>query len=357
MKNIYRLSFLFFFLLVSCVEQYIVKSKNTYPDWKSVSKLISKDHQLIINIGDFSKHHKVFQEYRLKKDDQLFPSHLSMGGFKIRKRYLEIIKERLPKNSLVLSASDHYHHEGHIKGLPLDALKYPLSFLKKSSLIKKRPWVNSNILNIQTGQPENFSQKSQVKILSNSAQILSINDTTLLKNLSSKSLLGLYFQDGVTTLLKNRHDGLNILLYHGETKCSSSAIKSVMSFSKASKKLSLNCPKGDALLNLIERLPHSFNLSLIISTRKSSGVGFVKDIPVLFSGLAETMLHPILIHKDDFKKSYVLPSLKMCHHFFKATQDCHYRSIEEKENDQRLDLLKEKGFDLVPAKFLGIKVI
>lgn len=360
MKNISK-TFLFslLFVVFSCIDQDSVGHHNTYPQWKILSKLITKDHELVVNVGNFYPYKEVKKDLRRSNDDISFPITINIGGHEVRKRYLEILKERLLDSTLIISATNNFDDSYPVASLPIDGLKFPLMAVENKGsnyTLPKANWLNSNILDIKTGKPSDFNNSVKDKKQISKSQIIALNDSSLLKNIRGNKLTGLYFQDGVTTLLKNKSNAMTILLYHGETNCKGKLVHKIVSFKEA-KGFGLSCPPNDPLYQMVKRLPTPESVSLIVSSNEVPGAGFIDGIPVLFSYDSETYLHPILLHKDNRKKSLLLPSLKMCHKFFKTTNDCHYRLKDYRKNAARVKLLKEKGFDMKSATFLGMDII
>jgi hypothetical protein len=328
-----------------------------YNNWKDIDQLIDHDSLFIVNVGDFSSHQDSFIEIKEPKSEIALPALIKIGGISTLTSYLNIIKKRFKHKAIILSANDinpRYTANTKRTLIPIDAIKVPLSHFGKTkpNELYKYPWVNSNVLNIQTGKPHqqnHLSEKVVIKEKSNKlVTITAINHVNLIKG---KNINGFYFRDSVSTFLKYEKDHFNIILYHGPTACESSVIEKPVSFKK-SLEYQLICEKLDPLRVLVERLPPG-SIDLIVSSLNLEGAGFINKTPVIFSGNSKNYIFPLLLNlSKSEKKSFLMPPIKLCHQMLIATKDCNLKTFKERD----IPLIEQMGPTLMPVKFLGYDV-
>lgn len=363
MKPVFRstltINFIVLIFTFSCQEQKATE-KFSYPSWNKISRLINKNSIVIFNTGDFTHNDLVHLEMRKISHDKNFPISLKVGGNLVRQSYIEIIKKKLKDKAVIVSPSQvdrPFDLSASIKQVSLDGVNFPLSFLKnkEGKLSSSIPWINSNILKITTAKPYAPDNVSHSRVTSSQVKIMAINGPLELKKLSSNDRIGFYFQDEVSTLLKNKNLGLTVVLYHGETSCQGFHIEKPISFIKK-EGMNIKCEPNDRLVNLIKRLPPK-TIDLVVLSSKKQGAGFIDNIPVLFSGNSRDFIYPIVLNKKrKANMSYFVPGIKLCHKVFASTKDCVYEVGDEDLDETRQSSLQKRGYGLIPAMFLGHEI-
>lgn len=349
-------------VLASSCRDNTPKKFTGYDSWPFLGQHFEKESILVINVGDFTSKKTPHIETPKSQEIPNLPALIKVGGSTGLKGYLDIIEKRFPTSQLhvvsannidyrYFAAKDYIHH-------PLTAIKVPLEhFLSmQPPKLHEMPWINSNVLNIQTGKVVTSDAIKEDRPHSDSKsdiKFLAINDHTLVKD---KKISGFYFQDSVTTVLKSAKAKIKVLLYHGPTECQGKVMSEPTPFTMA-KKLTLDCPKKDYLQELVQRLPRN-SIDLIIASSLNKGAGFINETPVLFSGDEGHHLYPVLLFPHEKqglnnKKSYLLPPIKLCHQMLTATHKCDLDSFTDEEKKK----LEITGHHLIPAKFLGHEVL
>lgn len=365
MNPVFKRGFLRIFLVLlitfSCEEKTEIEV-NSYPSWNKISRVINKNSVVIFNIGDYIVNNEEHLEMRKIHQDINLPISLKVGGNEIRQSYISIIKKKLKEKAVIVSLTQTpspFDLPESSKKVQVDAINFPISSLKvknkQKELTELIPWVNSNILQITTAIPYAPQNVSSFKMINSDIKLMAINGPSELKKLTSSQAVGLYFQDEVSTLIKNKNKGLNLLLYNGETSCQGHLVTKPTSFLNK-KEMTLKCPQSDHITRFVKRLPPN-SLDLIVIASSKQGAGFIGNIPVLFSGHSRDFIYPIILSKKrKDNMSYFVPAIKLCHKVFASTKDCVYEIGNKQLDKNRQSHLQKRGYGLIPAMFLGHEI-
>jgi hypothetical protein len=360
-RNTIYLRFIVLLFTFSCQEQ-TTTQQFSYPSWSKISRIVNKNSIAVFSVGDFTRHDQVHLEMRKIDQNKDLPISLKIGGNSVRQSYIKIIKNKLNDRAIIVSSSQverPLNLSPAANEVTLDGIGFPLSFFKskqaKKELSSSIPWINSNILKITTSKPFTPSNVSKHKITKSQVKILAINAPKEVKKLKPSESVGFYFQDEVSTLLKNKNKGLTVVLYNGDTTCHGHHITKPTSFTKK-KSMTIKCDPNDRLLSFVNRLPPN-TIDLIVLSSSKIGAGFIDNIPVLFSGNSRDFIYPIILNKRrKDNMSYFVPGIKLCHKVFASTKDCVYEVGDKELDEARLLKLQKRGHGLIPAMFLGHEI-
>lgn len=376
-------------LATSCDDEEKIVQIYSYPEWQKNQFFSEKPEEdlFIFHHGKIQENFYPHQE--LKKADlpKAMPSSMKIGGAAILSQYLKIIKERFGQKAMILSFGDlNYLNSDKIKQkhlketlskIALDGILLSKDDLPKNTTLLKNglddlPWFNSNILAIKSGDPVDTFKSRPYLWFSNEDHKVATLGITSYQALSSKErneISGYYFQDPVTTVLRNKNKiskqggDLLILYYNGSIGCESEPSTTAISL-KNLPSMSEVCKKDNEILNTLKRLPPGA-VDLVLSNDSNFFGAKFGDVPVLGLYKPEDFISGIRLKieysKINLEKSYLLPPIKICHKAFIGTHDCVYKVKDEDEdedlNEERFDILEKSTFTMVNARFLGHEVL
>lgn len=375
-------------LACSCTFSSIPQKIYSKPDWDNTSEDSKEDISkiLIVSTNNFegniqSQTESIF----LNKINKYLT--FEVGGSEILYSYLKILRKRYQGNVLFVDSGNSLKNNGmednklkalklfdklnyHAMAFGLDEIKnlYPQDqYLGKYKI----PFINSNIINLKTGKlldNENITSYKIYQVNKTQIGIISISSNLIKKQ--NKKLKGLYFLDPILSILKTKKRlkklgvDIIILLAQLNTTCSSPKFRRQKTLNDW-KSHKLHCPKEDKdeLVKLIKRLPPN-TIDFIIGGSDTFSTGFINQIPVIqnpgkgkYIGLLEINFNNITkkVIKD---KTKIYQPIKLCHNFLYQTNDCHLGKDLPPDNSASYQrLTKLDNFSIVPAKFLGIKVV
>lgn len=383
MLKVFLLSILIFF--VSCEDKETFTKLNSFPEW-SEEKFKTGTPLFIFMVGGFSE--TLFPATELKPVGlpKEMPHALKVGGLPIMTSYLNTIKERFPDRSLILgmtgssSVPKDLSKERLIfksmKQLPLDSLLLTKKILpiksnregnKENEEYNGLPWLNSNILSIQSGEPINSYGNEAYKIVEKAGLkigLLGVSSFTLLNSKERNEISGYYFQDPVTTVLKYkdvlRKKGADfiVLLLNTRNSCKKLPNQNYLHFKDLKNTLDF-CNDDFEAKTLLDRLP-PLSVDLILTNQENTSATLYRNTPIVslykpnqfISGIRLTFERDRL----NFEESLVLPQVKLCHQMFAGTQDCVFKTGNEEFDSERFDILEKSAFGLVSSRFLGKEI-
>lgn len=313
------------------------------------------------------------------------PEFFEVGGANLLENYLDILKDKYPKNLLLVDT-------GHIfdlkSALPkkkmvlniFEKLKYDgivfteqelISIQNDESIMLKRkiPFIASNIINLKTGKalkrrtvhPYRIKKIGDIKV-----GLIALTMFNTVSKPNKDKLKGVYFEDPVLSFLKTRKllrkKGADILiiLSHLETSCSTTRPQAEKRGSDRGKN-QIHCPGSDDLTKFLKRLPVG-SVDLVVVGDNHFASGFVGDIPVIQNPGKGKFISTVDIFVDiESKKllkdkTIIHTPTKLCRTFFLTTNDCHLENESNKLRKVRRKYQAEDEFKIISAKFLGEKI-
>lgn len=362
---------LLFIFLPSCFNQIsLTRPQLSSPDWRNRPQ---KKHLKTLLIAATNN----FQGKLNAKTTKDF----KVGGSKVLKSYFNILQKRYPGELLKIDAGGFLGNSSSLSSLNLikyyqeigyDAIGMNLSDLKNvialnknnQNLSQKIPLINSNIFDLkQNGKISKNAIPYQI-IVKNNIKIGIVSLNHYMENKKQKNL-NIYIEDPVRTFLKlhqyltkKKKVDIIIALANFATYCSSKR-------SNNKNTPTLNCSRSsnkklidDQLLSFVKRIPPN-KVDAIVANGQHFAEGFLNGIPILQNpglGLYISRLHLIYDSKNKIlvkNKTKILPPLKVCHYFYRATFDC----FEGKRSPSEISKLEKTSYEKIPAKFLGYSVL
>ncbi|MFW5887453.1 MAG: bifunctional metallophosphatase/5'-nucleotidase [Bacteriovoracia bacterium] len=320
-----------------------------------------------------------------------------VGGAAAISTYLNILKSRYPDQVVLVDAGDAFQGTiiaNKFKGKPLikffnymgyDALTIgnhefdygpvsasrvvakphddPQGALKAAIAESKAPYVASNILSLTNGKPLDWQNTlPYVSKKINDVKIGFLGMTTLQtpNSVVSSNIKGLYFDDPVKNILKYskilRDQGAKIiiLLAHAGTSCGATLAakhgieKEKFNFNPNNNSI---CDKEGELFKTLEKLPPGVIDGVVSGHTHDKIANFINKIPVIQSypyGKYFARMELFYDEKNDKvlnNKTIIHQPIKLCHQFFKASEDCHGK--DSAINHQKT----------IPATFLGKTIV
>ncbi|MBT3586017.1 MAG: hypothetical protein HN509_14015 [Halobacteriovoraceae bacterium] len=379
--------------LLSCTFTKVPTQIYSHPAWKGEDE----DHYLkkVVLVsthffqGNLNPKKEEFpdQFVKLHGDDKRFKfPKLEVGGAAVLSSYLRIFQKRYPKQSILLDTGnifDHFDDSNSEKTLrfyekiKFDGVLYThrdlttyLKNTKNNEASFKVPFLNSNIIDLKTGEPfadQNHAPYKLIKVSGLKVGIIAVTSLETLNSEKRKNLSGVYFEDPILSFLKakkalaRKGAQLIFLMAHLNSHCKAPYPKESKTFaSRANYQLSCG-GKSDELMTLIRRLPpHS--VDAIVLSKGTLGSGYIGDLPVIQGPGKGQYISRVDFYYDIGEaklireKTLVHPPVKVCHSFFLPTQDCYLGDRNSPVKINRWDMLKESSFQVMPAKFLGHEV-
>lgn len=372
-------------VVTSCDDDDKIVEINSYPEWQQSQFFTEKSQEdlFIFYHGKIQENLYPHQELKPANLPKAMPNAMKVGGSAILSQYLKTIKERFSNKAMILAFGDlNYfgsddvkkkHIDGALSKLSIDGIllskdDLPKSDSKSPETLERLPWFNSNILAINSGDPvATFKASPHLWFTNNDHKIavLGITSYQLLSAKERNEISGFYFQDPVTTVLRNKNiiskegSDLLILYYSGQTGCKSKNETKPSSFEKLPR-LEKICPKDNEILNTLKRLPPGA-IDLVISNDENLWGARYEDIPVLGTFQPENFISGVRLNitdsKINLKKSYLFPPIKLCHQVFIGTHDCIFHVQDEDLDEERFDILEKSSYAVVNARFLGHEVL
>lgn len=145
-----------------------------------------------------------------------------------------------------------------------------------------------------------------------------------------------------------------ILSLHIKHRCQFPTTREAIKFSQTTAPLSIECPKDELLSKFLKVIPPNSVDLIIINGMDKEGRGHYLGNPIVQIPTSGKYSLPIILSQTDNKREHILlPYLKLCHRFFKGTEDCHLERDYLELEAKRIDLIKDSHFSIVPALFLG----
>lgn len=382
------LLFVFIFLIVSCEDKETFTKLNSFPEWSEEKFNAGTNGQplYIFMVGGFSE--TLFPSTELKPSGlpKEMPHALKVGGLAIMTTYLNTIKERFPNHSLILgmtgpeeTTSDPSREKlifKSLKQLPLDSLLLTKKILplksnregnKENESFHNLPWVNSNILSIQSGEPiESYGNEAYKIIEKGGVKIglLGISSYSLLNSKERNEISGYYFQDPVTTILKYK-DVLKkkgadfiVVLLSTKNSCKRLSNKKYLFF-KDLKNTKEFCHDDFEVKKLLDRLP-PLTVDLILTDQEDTSATLYRNTPIVSLYQPDQFISGVRLSFErdriNFNESLVLPQVKLCHQMFAGTQDCIFQTGNDDFDSKRFDILEKSAFGLTSSRFLGKEI-
>ena len=229
---------------------------------------------------------------------------------------------------------------------------------KKNISLHKAPYVVSNIIDLKTTRLIKWKNTYPYIIKEvNGLKVAVIGGLSSLawKSIRKENIRGLYIRDLSGPLIKYAHaarkEGAQVVvaLLHAGGLCGQQLIKKYhlnqyqVNFNPRGEKL---CNPNHEIFKLVENIPKGTIDAIVSGHSRSKVANFYQGIPIIqsfsdgrFLGRME-LVYDLVKQKVDQKKTHIHQPTKICHHFFKASQDCYSR-------DPTMRFHK-----LVPATFL-----
>ncbi|MCR9205453.1 MAG: hypothetical protein NXH75_12800 [Halobacteriovoraceae bacterium] len=372
-------------LISSCEDKETYTKLNSFPEW-SEEKFKTGTPLYIFMVGGFSE--TLFPATELKPSGlpKEMPHALKVGGLAIMTSYLNTIKERFPDRSLILgmtgssSVPKDLSKEKLIfksmKQLPLDSLLLTKKILpiksnregnKENEEYNGLPWLNSNILSIQSGDPIESYGNESYKIVEKAGVkigLLGVSSFTLLNSKERNEISGYYFQDPVTTvlkykdILKKKGADFIVLLLSTRNSCNRLPNQEYLFF-KDLKDTKEFCSDDFEAKTLLDRLP-PLTIDLILTDQENTTATLYRNTPIVSLYKPNQFISGIRLSFErdrvNFEESLVLPQVKLCHQMFAGTQDCIFKTGKEEFDSKRFDILEKSAFGLVSSRFLGKEI-
>lgn len=350
------------FLLNSCSSRNLIKNSYSTPEPHPAPKALAESERVVAlaTINDLNAQLSGIESQGIR-----------IGGLKLTKDYLSILKKSYAENLLTLSTGHLIPHLANddlaksvltqVESLPIDffGVSYrEIDFLTSKAVTSesfKQHFLNSNIFKIQTSQLIEdtpllpFAVKKINDVSFGLISVAPAND----KKINN----GVYFQDPVPAILKTRNQLLKqdvdviVLLSHFPSLCETKEPSDA-------NKNELICQDDQGLSLLIKRLPPQ-TVDIIVSTGErfsyglhSSGI-YILNTPGngLYLGHLQLVFDTETKKINHQKTSVFVPTL-LCENFFELTQDCYVG-----ENEKRIEALKKSQFEKVQAIFFGEELI
>jgi len=376
-------SLLLLLFVLSCKRDQLQKQVYSHPEWKENSHPLS--FSLAVTSSFKGKVHGQLDRYKDAEiiNNKLVHHNLHTGGSHVIKSYINIYKKKYGEGLILIDVGEIFQSSTsfnenektlrHYEDLKYDAIGFTkkdflaLNYLTSSST--KVPkfnlnFLNENIIDLQLGTRIDRPYLSPYKIIEKKGIKFGLIFLETFKG-PDTTINGIYVQDPIISLfhLKNefrkKKVDFSIIVINTPSRCYADYKRKPKALNTSG--TDINCPPKDPLKEFISRMPPFFG-DIIISPSSHASNGHIKSKAVLlipkdgqFMGRAK------IIYDDETKKlntqlSSLLPPLKLCHHFFAATEDCYIPPQEREEFKNRMRALAEKGFQKVPAKFLGQEV-
>jgi len=375
---------IFILLTPSCLDNVLIKEINSYPEWNDSLKP-NEDELYLFLVADIGRNLFPKSEQKDSTSPKPMPATWNIGGISILSSYLDTIKRRFPKRSLLFATLNIDKERFDplkakyltqiIPLLPIDSflmgineLMNPPAIAPDQGLFPELPWVNSNILNIKSGEstlqwgnlPYKTFESGPHKI-----GVIGVSSYKLVSENEKTKIIGHYFQDPVTSILRTKNqlkkEGVShiFLFYQSPRSCEGSIPQQGSSIAKFQARAKL-CNKDYELNSILEKLPPG-TIDLVLAPQSGMSHHLIKDIPVLGTSREDTFIQALKLSLNgegiNFKESIFLPPIKLCHIMLAGTSDCYHSLGSSEIDDKRFEYLEKSAYGLIPARFLGQDIL
>ncbi len=296
-------------------------------------------------------------EFRKTKNNH----QLKIGGASVLKSYLKILKLRYKDSLLLLNTGSIFSLDRSIrkkrkilevfKELQYDAISLTSTDFQALNILNPNsheiPFVTSNIIDFKKNRPTSSHGISPYKIFNKNGVkigIIALTSYSKSDKQRPKQLRGIYFEDPVLSFLK---------------------VKKIFKKRSVSITLLMTSFKNHfELEHFVKRLPPN-SVDAIISGNpppvKAEIIKEIQGIPLIQKRGQNHYINRIeLIYDVEnntlLKDRTVLHRpIKVCHHFFKVTMDCHLTD-QKKLRSQKIKAIANSQYIIVPARFLGHEI-
>lgn len=347
--------FICLFLFSACNLHKFEKQVQSRPYLK-IGKTYSNEKRIIIS---GTHHFDIYSRTSSEKNKNAeLPANIELqsGGINLLQSYLTILESKYPKQVLNLSFGSSVNKIENIQRRTDSIIKAQASYSsftendlllyqsnKKSFSNSSINNINTNIVILKTNTPLHTDKIKPffIKVVNGvKVGIMSVStfspDTTY-----SKSIKGIYFEDPVFSVLKSvkklKRKGAQVLV------------------------LLLNAKNDNRdTSSFIKRLPHMgvdiiFTTGLLGRNYIENGIYVMND-----KGKGKYLNYVEVIYDTDLKKiskrkTKLSQPVKLCKDFYSITNDCYTAKNIKKNN--RIKAIINDNFKLIPAAFLGVKII
>lgn len=375
-----KILFLFLFIFACTFFNSNEKIQGHYQLYSRPEKLgydFDKDQSQLISFvytndiqGDYGPH-----EVEVVSKDRKNNFLMSFGGKNIFKQYLNILKKEVPSRPILIDGGNwsgnflsakafDYFKDNNYDFLALGRKEWEnistLSsyatidpgfkrFIKKSSL----PFVQTNLIELSKVAPpdwDNLLQKQVIQKDNLKIGILSYTSKETMSNLSPNVLRGFYFGDTLASLIKEarkmRNDGVDIIgiiLGDGFSCGKLRAKQKSLPIEKVNfKNKEAACDQTHPTFKLIKGLPQDLIDIVFLSGGETKVANFISTTPVVANPVKFQSFIQVDLYWNKEKKKLIQEKttihqpVRLCHYFFKETQDCFHRdrSIDHRETTQ-----------------------
>ncbi len=373
----------FILFLGACRDESKIENLYAYPLWQEEAIYSDKKQDVFLFVTSDLKN-TLFPKASLKPPNlpKEMPHSMKVGGAAILKSYMDILRMRFGSRIAFLSFGDlnlknqdkelrsylektlHFLDFdgillGHQDLLPPNHQSFSLDVMKKTN------WFNSSILSIKSGEPTEQWNSLPYLIIERAGKkigFIGITSYDLMPEEEKNLINGFYFQDPVSTILRTKNllkkEGVDLvgLFYQGPNPCGPPALNNTKQLSKLED--SLECKKETEIQKIIDKLPPG---AIDFSLGESSSTFLYRGIPVIGLQNPHEFLTGIRFTFNDdninWEQSLLLEPLKLCHESFAGTRDCVFDTLDKEINHKRFEKLKRTSFHMLPAKFLGHKIL
>jgi len=373
-----------FFLFFACNDSEKHTKIHSFPEWNEEKyKEYKKDSTLYLFLtGGFSE--SLFSKTELKPNTlpKQMPHAIKVGGMPILKSYLNTIKERLPESALIFGMTGTKKEKSElkkrkfnesIKSLSLDALLLTQKVLPIDHKVEadesynELPWLNSNILSLNTGKATELLGNEPFKIFEKNGIKVGVLGATSYQQLSPterNNINGYFYEDPVSTILRHRthlkKKGVDIivLLLNSPVSCQKS-VDYHFTLLKDLKKTEQICDKNFEAITLLDQLPLNA-IDIIFTNQPLTGASLHRGVPIISTYQPEKFISGLRLiiekGKINLEESLLLPHIKLCHQVFIGTQDCIFKTESQDFNQKRFSMLEKSAFGLTLARFMGKEI-
>ncbi|MFZ8933631.1 MAG: hypothetical protein ACO2ZP_07020 [Bacteriovoracaceae bacterium] len=374
---------LLLFLLLSCNRTDLKKQVYSQPEWKEPAQALTYHLAFTSQFqGEIYGETKRYKEAEII-DERLVHHNLQIGGGDTLKSYINIYKKRYGDRFILIDTGEIFQSPTsfdenektlmHYEELGYDAIGFTkkdflaLNYLTSSAT--KRPefnlnFSNENIIDLQLGTRIKRTYLSPYKIIKKDGIKFGLIFLETIKGPDS-TINGIYVQDPIISLLHLKKEfrrekvDFSIIVINTPTLCQADYGRKPKALAETGTDIS--CPAKDPLKDFISRMPPFFG-DIVVSPSSIPSSGHINSKPVLlvpgkgqFIGRAQ-IVYDSINKKFDLKQSALLSPLKLCQHFFAATEDCFIPPRDSKEFQKRIDGLAKNKFKKIKAKFLGEEI-
>jgi len=366
-------------LFISCEDQEEIKHLNSFPHWNT--SLLNPSEVYLFFAKDLGDAAFPEEEHRPQQSPKQMPPVLKVGGLPTIGSYLKVAREQFAEQSIIIVGGAILKKSNSLKKnnllleslaqMPIDAtlMSHQELIIAKSIAVgnSRLNWLNSNVLNIKTGNPISVWNSVSYKTLQRGKAKVGVVGVAELDNINEEQredLKGHYFQGASTSILKLKQKlkesetDFNVLIYNGKNPCRRKLRYKILTFNAL--KNDSECLKGSPLEQLIKQLPPNL-IHLVVATKGDFTTASIAGVPVLGNPDGTLYLSGVRIAFDelgkfDKKRSFFLAPLKYCQKMFAGLEDCQYSHSNPDYQNTRLKRLNKTAFGLIQARFLGREV-